>query len=574
MLNRNILGFTRCIQAWLSKMGIKRNVDPIATHLGKVLSFASNEKQPKMFKVLLATTFSKFMGQELPKGAEHFHGVYPWPMTQSFKGPIFRALARRSRRQRRMWDLLQCKSLADVVPNSMIQSTYEGHKEALATVVETPPELLKELRAFARPWAERCVALFNHKTKQAKQSAYYGLKRSTGGIKGHLRKVVKAVGHDIRPHRDVRMEPVVIALTGEPGCGKSTAFRSICKNIAKSFGLPTKYPQEYSYWRSTGTEHWDGYNNQLISGCDDFGAVHCVSSRTEEPQPEKKELIQLVSNVPYVLPMADLKDKGKQYNSEFHCISANRWSVTPDPSITDTNAYWRRLGRPIWHMVRDGGHADLYKIRVEKHTNHTCDIQQCVENKRIAQQIGFSGHRSLSEAHRSCVTSIARFRCFLDEVPKIISNWALATWREKNSHELGRDGYRFQPFEESEAFNVGFGYEFQIPDELPENRVEAIALPEPLKVRMITKSQPLAWALKPVQLAMFKALTKYRCMRPCIDGDYDPSCILRSGPGYRLLSGDYSAATDGLHYDASQVVLSELVGAFKVIDLKLKINGI
>jgi hypothetical protein len=139
MLNRNILGFTRCIQAWLSKMGIKRNVDPIATHLGKVLSFASNEKQPKMFKVLLATTFSKFMGQELPKGAEHFHGVYPWPMTQSFKGPIFRALARRSRRQRRMWDLLQCKSLADVVPNSMIQSTYEGHKEALATVVETPP---------------------------------------------------------------------------------------------------------------------------------------------------------------------------------------------------------------------------------------------------------------------------------------------------------------------------------------------------------------------------------------------------------------------------------------------------
>jgi hypothetical protein len=86
----------------------------------------------------------------------------------------------------------------------------------------------------------------------------------------------------------------------------------------------------------------------------------------------------------------------------------------------------------------------------------------------------------------------------------------------------------------------------------------AHAIPEPLKVRIITKGDELNWILKPVQKAMWRALQEFPCFK--LTGTPEiPLDTIASWKGSNLLSGDYEAATDNLNMDIMDLAVSELV---------------
>lgn len=562
-----IQGFAQAIHCWLrTQIGLKSPFVPIAKHLDETMSQTPIEDLPKHFKLLITTAFSRKMDQDMPEGSEQVEGTWPWPVKSRYHGALTAYMKRPLRRKRSCWALLQCKNLANTVPFIAKVKAYEKHHVALSEVRTTDPTTLEEFRYFIQPWLVRVRECYTTNTQMAKPSACCTRKRSDGGLKASLRKKVQHKGHLTVPNRKIRMEPVVISLVGDPGVGKSRAFRQITENIAVRFGKCTKEPSGYAYWRSIATDHWDGYRNQLFAGIDDFGGQIGLCDADEIP-PEKLELLQTVSTVDCVLPMADLKSKGRKFTSEFLGLSMNMRALCCSPRFADAGAYWRRVGKPVWVMQNvTKTHCNLLKVVFSKTDEEWNGVIGQSDLCRILVKMGFTGHPG-SPAHAP--HCMARFmNVHKSTVPKIISDWALSKWEEKNAEELSLNAVRFQPFSSCKEFEVGFGYEFDIPSELPLNRVGVLGLCEPLKVRMITKPQPLAWALKPLQIAMFKALKSWQCFEPCWNPDFDPSRIINSGSqkGLSLLSGDYSAATDGLHMDVSLVASNALAEFFETID--------
>jgi hypothetical protein len=108
---------------------------------------------------------------------------------------------------------------------------------------------------------------------------------------------------------------------------------------------------------------------------------------------------------------------------------------------------------------------------------------------------------------------------------------------------------------------------------------KVVALQEPLKIRIITKMQTLSSFLSsPLQRALWKYLGDF----PCFDltsrtfsteNAYDLQAREEASLGRRpdadFVSGDYSAATDGLNINATKMVLDEVLSKLQGEDLLL-----
>jgi len=97
---------------------------------------------------------------------------------------------------------------------------------------------------------------------------------------------------------------------------------------------------------------------------------------------------------------------------------------------------------------------------------------------------------------------------------------------------------------------------------LEEPNVEPVALAEPLKIRVISKGPPLLyWCLRPVQKQLWQLLAHRRCFRS--DGPITPKFLMERDwhklePEQSYLSGDYTAATDGLDPSLSEHIVHAL----------------
>jgi hypothetical protein len=89
------------------------------------------------------------------------------------------------------------------------------------------------------------------------------------------------------------------------------------------------------------------------------------------------------------------------------------------------------------------------------------------------------------------------------------------------------------------------------PETLP--RVKACAIPEPLKVRMITKGEANNFILKPVQRALWKSMQKFPLFSLTSNPEIDLSTLNLSNKHNILLSGDYESATDLIHMDLMKI---------------------
>lgn len=126
-----------------------------------------------------------------------------------------------------------------------------------------------------------------------------------------------------------RPKPVCAFFTGTTGVGKSSMMYLVTADILKRHGILEgktddeimKLVNSSIYARNASQEFFDGYLNQLVTVVDDFG---CMVDGPAHPNKDFEELLHMVNNFPYPLPMASLSQKANTYfTSKFVFLTSN-----------------------------------------------------------------------------------------------------------------------------------------------------------------------------------------------------------------------------------------------------------
>lgn len=149
-----------------------------------------------------------------------------------------------------------------------------------------------------------------------------------------------------------RPEPAVLMMGGKPGQFKSQLVDYFIKLIANDYFTDD---EKAAYSESTGNliyscspenGFWDGYDaRKKVVTFDDFGQATDIQG---SPDNEFFKFIRAVNERPYLLHMADLKDKGNSYfSSDFIIATTNQEAFRP-VSIYSVDALLRRFHVCVW----------------------------------------------------------------------------------------------------------------------------------------------------------------------------------------------------------------------------------
>uniref|UniRef100_A0AB39J7Z1 Genome polyprotein n=1 Tax=Minnesota murine picornavirus 1 TaxID=3239331 RepID=A0AB39J7Z1_9VIRU len=142
-----------------------------------------------------------------------------------------------------------------------------------------------------------------------------------------------------------RPEPLVVYLYGKPGCGKSVVASLLASVLAKKLG---KDADDYYSPSSADCQYYDGYHQQPVHLIDDIG---------QDPEGRDwADFVNLVSTAPFIVPMANLEDKGMYYRSQVIICTSN-FQGPNDRSARSIQAIDRRLHIRI-HVSSDGFRVD------------------------------------------------------------------------------------------------------------------------------------------------------------------------------------------------------------------------
>jgi hypothetical protein len=146
---------------------------------------------------------------------------------------------------------------------------------------------------------------------------------------------------------NIRMEPVVIMISGEPGVGKTWAIVPLIISVLsrvlpeKELDAFEKNHMDFIYPRQAEHKFWDGYRGQHTTVFDDFGQIRDVAG---QPDNENLDLIRTGNMFPNVLHMAAMENKGTTYySSKFIVCTSNRPNLDGIASIYQPQAVLRRF---------------------------------------------------------------------------------------------------------------------------------------------------------------------------------------------------------------------------------------
>lgn len=531
-LSQTATGYAKCLKFW-SILEDRPFLDvPTQTrHFSRLLSKYPEAQWPKVFKGMLADFFSYQTKQDRPEVLASYKQLF-YPRLQRMlekkqKNSVCRNAAI-------FWNLMQCKSLAPQVNQDMIKETLIKHRDTLTKCERTDSELLDGFKEFIRPYVKKTVLSLPRECRRVKPASNHStesIPRSRGGLK--LNDTVQFTKH-IHPDRP-RIEPTTVHIAGPPGNGKSLIQSFIAEEL-KKLNFST-------YTRNSGTEHWDGYENDTCVMIDDF-MQHQIHVSAEK---EIGEFCTLNSTVDHRLPMAHLSKKGTLFTSPLLLYSSNIHQMGTSASNhawTSPRAYYRRIDFDL-ELVK--GKNNLYTL-----------TQKTVLETQEPPAGRFEAPIMSSEFVRVELLKTTS----LKYVARTILSLMLNKWEEKSKF--------YQEFFEPRIHHIvadsgteTYGYSYPLDPEALDT-VRCHAIPEPLKVRVITIGSKLLFALKPLQQAMFKSLGDYPCFKPCFTPDYLDllDSIHSNSTCDPWLSGDYSSATDGLHMDVMyafrDILLEEL----------------
>nr|BBC70768.1 polyprotein [Enterovirus G] len=152
-----------------------------------------------------------------------------------------------------------------------------------------------------------------------------------------------------------RIEPVCLLIHGTAGTGKSLATEIIGRKLAES-------EKSETYSIPPDSDYFDGYQQQAVVIMDDLNQ-----------NPDGKDMVtfcQMVSTVPYHVPMAAVEEKGMLFTSHYVLASTNSGSIHP-PTISNSKALNRRFAFDVDIQVLD-------RFKTENNTLNVTDaLEPC-----------------------------------------------------------------------------------------------------------------------------------------------------------------------------------------------------
>lgn len=184
-----------------------------------------------------------------------------------------------------------------------------------------------------------------------------------------------------------RHAPLGVLVYGHSGVAKSSFMKVLFHSYASIFSLDRD--DHYLYTRCPADEYWSNFDSSMWAiQMDDIAFLR--PSATGDIDPTLKELLNVVNNVPYTPPQADLADKGKtpvlaklvmattncehlNANEYFHCPLAVRRrlpyiiEVRPKPEYTHENGVFIEPSRL---PAAAPGFPDFWIITVKRLVPH------------------------------------------------------------------------------------------------------------------------------------------------------------------------------------------------------------
>lgn len=562
----------------------------------------------KLIKGSLVDAFCVQAEQERPDCPfRHWLPLFP-PLTQKRLNKRF-ATDRRGR-VRFYKNLLESKSLCAPVGEDMIREAYEKHYRSLCRpeeeVLPQVDDFAMKLFQYGQTVGEFVEKIYKpHSTHLPNSRATIETNRAAGGARAVLQdriEIQKGPLYNQMLRGSSRLEPTVVGLFGAPGSGKTTILPSLIRTLGSAL-FPRLKDKDLVFSRSCACEHWDGYTGQPIVVLDDIG-------QNLENRQDLVEFEQLVSSNEYHLPMAELSNKGMTFTSPILIVTSNMSFATPlgvakKWPIVDPGAFWRRFHVPI--IVRseksEGRMKTVYGLARALNEPLQHRFYRLDENTESSVQI--SKERSEEQAEFPHAASAYLWNIhFQDQVqlrgrPPYVMEKIFGDRLEIFGHILDCFRHRVD-FHASHLSGVwrqnisvfglsvkqGLGPLYDVYTERKEVAwmendvtvsllfneyppfhppvVQAVAIPEPLKVRMITKAEAETKVLQPFQRALFEYLkaqpqfslthgvtwNREKSMTEKLEWihriEQEIKAILNGHPeGEKLwLSGDYEAATD------------------------------
>jgi hypothetical protein len=184
-----------------------------------------------------------------------------------------------------------------------------------------------------------------------------------------------------------RHAPLGVLVYGHSGVAKSSFMKVLFHAYASIFGLDRD--DHYLYTRSPGEDYWNNFDSSMWAvQMDDIAFLR--PSATSDVDPTLKELLNVVNNVPYTPPQADLSDKGKtpvlaklvlattncenlNANEYFHCPLAVRRRLPYIVEVQPKAQYKHENGvfiEPTKLPAAAPGFPDFWIITVKKLVPH------------------------------------------------------------------------------------------------------------------------------------------------------------------------------------------------------------
>nr|AVM87452.1 polyprotein [Wenling scaldfish picornavirus 1] len=223
----------------------------------------------------------------------------------------------------------------------------------------------------------------------------------------------------VAPLEAVRLEPLGIAISGDPGCGKSLFCMTLLAKLARRMegwfldNDPSKAEWVHSiYYHPTGSAFFDNYDGQCFHVFDDLAQI-----RDEE---DIKPITNIISTIPFSVPMADCSDKGKYYTSHVVAATTNLKGFSGLSTVVDYHAIERRFGfklriTPNREYIADG------KLNVTKATQDgatddgSCWVIERCDSLRIMSVTQVDIEELVDEMFRNYVLKIETHRSFVQK---------------------------------------------------------------------------------------------------------------------------------------------------------------